>query len=97
MWGDELWEVWWKVSGESGAVAAASSPHRSFTFQEVAALLEEGVYDMKRFLEGGWVTALKYEDEVLEDLKERTGRKPDEVGDLKMTLDLNAAGYSCRS
>ena len=50
------------------------------TFQEVAALLEEGVYDMKRFLEGGWVTALKYEDEVLEDLKERTGRKADEVG-----------------
>lgn len=51
---------------------------RGKTREEVAALLEEGVYDMKCFLEGGWVTALKYEDEVLEDLKERTGRKPDE-------------------
>ena len=69
------------------------------TFQEVAALLEEGVYDMKRFLEGGWVTALKYEDEVLEDLKERTGRKPDEVGRqvLGVKYDLNAAVFSCRS
>ena len=81
------------VGGENelcGAFAAGPPPRRacsdrppyllSVTFQEVAALLEEGVYDMKRFLEGGWVTALKYEDEVLEDLKERTGRKADEVG-----------------
>ena len=49
--------------------------------QEVAALLEEGYYDMKQFLDGGWVTSLKYEDEVIADLKERTvpGSKPEEV------------------
>ena len=36
---------------------------------------------MQRFLDGGWVTALKYEDQVIDDLKERTspGAKPEEV------------------
>lgn len=35
-------------------------------------MLEEGIFDMKRFAEGGWVTALKYEDEIIDDLKVRT-------------------------
>ena len=48
-------------------------------FQELSALLDEGVYDMERFLEGGWVTGLKYEDEVLADLKKRVGCKEEEV------------------
>jgi len=51
-------------------------PHRSL--QEVAALLEEGVFDMTRLAEGGWVDGLRYEDEVLEDVKKRTGRKEKE-------------------
>lgn len=43
--------------------------------QEVAALLDEGVFDMTRLLEAGMVDGLKYEDEVIDDLKTRTGRK----------------------
>jgi hypothetical protein len=48
------------------------------------AFLEEGVYDMKQFVEGGWVTALKYEDEVIDILKEKTeGQKDEEVRERK--------------
>ena len=36
-------------------------------------MLDEGVFDMARFAEGGWVDGLKYEDEVEELLKPRTG------------------------
>ena len=42
-------------------------------------LLEQGVYDMKELADGGWVTALRYEDEVISDLKKRTGGKDDKV------------------
>ena len=57
-----------------------------YPFQELSALLEEGVYDMERFLEGGWVTGLKYEDEVLADLKLRIGCKEEEVSKTYQNL-----------
>jgi hypothetical protein len=41
----------------------------------VAALLDRGVFDNEVFAQEGWVTALKYEDEIIEDLKKRTGGK----------------------
>ncbi len=49
-------------------VAAA----RGKTEQEVKDLLEAGVYDNTQLLAGGWLDGLKYEDEVIEDLKKRT-------------------------
>jgi hypothetical protein len=47
--------------------------------QEVVAMLEEGIFDMQRLLEGGWVSSLKYEDEVIEDLKAKTETEKDKV------------------
>lgn len=47
--------------------------------QEVKALLDQGVFDMQQLADGGWVTALKYEDEILEELQALTGGKKDEV------------------
>lgn len=44
-------------------------------FQDVAALLDRGVYDNEVLLKEGWVSALKYEDEITDDLKKRTGGK----------------------
>ncbi|KAI8476080.1 MAG: peptidase family S49-domain-containing protein [Monoraphidium minutum] len=46
---------------------------------EVVALLDQGVYDMKLLAEGGWIDGLRYEDEIIADLKKRTGGKEDEV------------------
>lgn len=46
---------------------------------QVEELLERGVYDMKELADGRWVTALRYEDEVISDLKKRTGGKDDKV------------------
>jgi protease-4 len=46
---------------------------------EFEALLDEGAYDMERFKAGGWVTDLKYEDELNDLIKERTGGKADEL------------------
>jgi hypothetical protein len=43
--------------------------------QEVAALLDQGVYDNEVLRKEGWVTDLKYEDEITDDLKKRTGGK----------------------
>jgi hypothetical protein len=49
----------------------------------VKALLDKGVYDMQELADGGWVTALRYEDEIVEDLKKKTGGKDDEVSGVK--------------
>ena len=40
---------------------------------QVADMLDAGFFEMKDYLEGGWVTGLRYESDVLKDLKERTG------------------------
>lgn len=47
--------------------------------EEVVALLDEGVYDMEKLKAEGWVTDLKYADELEDDLKSRTGGKDDEA------------------
>ncbi|GAX84081.1 hypothetical protein CEUSTIGMA_g11505.t1 [Chlamydomonas eustigma] len=56
------------------------SEARGKSREDLVAFLEEGVFDMKKFVEGGWVTALKYEDEVIDILKEKTeGQKDEEL------------------
>ena len=40
---------------------------------QVEEMLDAGYFDMKDYLEGGWVTGLRYESEVIDDLKQRTG------------------------
>lgn len=39
-------------------------------------MLNEGIYDMQRFKDGGWVTGLLYGDEVIDMLSERYGNEP---------------------
>ena len=48
------------VRGQCEGVVQA----RGKTEEDVAALLDAGVYDMQKLLDGGWVTGLKYADEV---------------------------------
>eukprot|EP00798_Chlamydomonas_sp_ICE-L_P004080 gene4080-14177_t len=52
---------------------------RGKTKEEVLAMMEEGIFDMQKFMDGGWLTGLRYEDEVIDDMKKRTGGKDDEV------------------
>ena len=42
-------------------------------------MLDRGIYRNEDFVEGGWVTALRYEDEVMKDLEKRTDSKPDKL------------------
>ncbi len=51
-------------------------------------MLNEGIFDMQKFVDGGWVTALKYEDEVLDDLKKKTGGKADKLRSVSLALLL---------
>lgn len=51
---------------------------RGKSVEEVAAMLDSGFFDQKDYLQGGWVDGLKYEDEVLDLLQERTGGKRDD-------------------
>ncbi|GBF99919.1 serine protease chloroplastic, partial [Raphidocelis subcapitata] len=57
------------------AVAASRGKSR----EEVVALLNEGVFDMEKLAQGGWVDGLRYEDQIIDDLKARTGGKADAV------------------
>ncbi|KAL4444953.1 hypothetical protein ABPG77_004003 [Micractinium sp. CCAP 211/92] len=52
---------------------------RGKTKEEVAAFLDEGVFDMEVFKQRGFVDDLKYECEIEEVLKKRTGGKEDEL------------------
>lgn len=54
----------WQVVAESREGKSA---------EDVRALLDAGVYDMQVLKDQGWVTDLKYADEVEELLKSRTG------------------------
>lgn len=47
-------------------------------------MLNEGIFDMQKFVDGGWITALKYEDEVMDDLKKRTGGKKDKLRSVSL-------------
>ena len=49
-------------------------------------MLNEGIFDMQKFVDGGWVTALKYEEEVNEDLKKRTGGKKTKLRSVSMLM-----------
>lgn len=46
--------------------------------KDAAAMLDAGHYDMKKLEAGGWVTALRYADELEEQLAGLTGGKDDE-------------------
>ena len=46
---------------------------RGKSHEDVIAMLDKGIYDMEEFQSGGWVTGLKYSDEITDDLKKRTG------------------------
>lgn len=46
---------------------------------QVEAMLNDGIFDMQKFVDGGWITGLRYEDEVTDDLKKRTGGKKDKL------------------
>lgn len=52
---------------------------RGKTEQEVRDMLDAGIFDTQQYKEGGWVTDLKYEDEINDMLKPKTGGKEDEV------------------
>jgi hypothetical protein len=55
----------------------------------VAALLDRGVYDPEVFAAEGWLTGLRYEDEIIDDLKKRTGGK---VGRPRLRLCVFGGG-----
>ncbi len=54
-------------------------------------LLERGVFDMAELAAGGWLTALRYEDEVVADLKKRTGGKADRVRAVRRRITAVAS------
>ena len=49
-------------------------------------MLDKGIFRMEDYVEGGWVTALKYEDELIKDLEKRTDSKPDKLRAVSVTL-----------
>ena len=46
-------------------------------------MLDKGIYKMEDYVEDGWVTALRYEDEVMKDLEKRTNSKPDKLNAVR--------------
>lgn len=50
------------------------------------AVIDAGVYDMETLAEEKWVTGLKYNDEVIDMLKERTGGKKDKVRSVRTCI-----------
>jgi protease IV len=72
---DDVWGHW------VADVAAA----RGKTNEEVEAMLHEGVFDAERFVEGGWLDGLMYEDELNDAIKARTGGKEDELRAVNYT------------
>ena len=42
-------------------------------------MLNRGIFRMEEYVEGGWLSGLRYEDEVLKDLEKRTDSKPDKL------------------
>ncbi len=63
-------------------------------------MLNEGIFDMQKYVDGGWVTGLKYEDEVMDDLKKRTGGKADKLRSVSLRVraacDLAYPEHVCR-
>lgn len=75
--------------GFSTTVATA----RGKTIDEVTEMLDQGFYDQKDYLNGGWVDGLLYQDEVEDKLFERVGMKKDKKTGLwkgaPKTVSLN--------
>lgn len=67
-----------------GEFVARVARRRGKTEEEVEELINRGVYDMKTLAAEGWVDGLKYEGDVEEMLKERTGGKPDQMRQVRM-------------
>ena len=53
---------------------------------QVEALIDAGVYDMETLAKENWVTGLKYNDEVIDMLKERTRGKKDKVRSVRTCI-----------
>ena len=53
---------------------------------QVEALIDAGVYDMETLAKEKWVTGLKYNDEVIDMLKERTRGKRDKVRSVRACI-----------
>ena len=51
-------------------------------------MLNRGIFRMEEYVEGGWLSGLRYEDEVLKDLEKRTDSKPDELKTVRMAWHL---------
>ena len=64
---------------------------RGRTKEEVAEMLDAGYYDMEKLAAGGWLTALKYADELEDELKTRTGGKDDEFAAVPLSRYQNSA------
>ena len=58
-------------------------------FMQVEAMLDRGIYRMEDYVEGGWVTGLKYEDELITDLEKRTGSNPDKLKSVEFLWPLH--------
>jgi hypothetical protein len=54
-------------------------------------MLDEGIYKMERYVESGWLTGLKYEDEILADLEKRTDSKPNKLKTVSALPSLESA------
>ncbi|KAL6747559.1 peptidase family S49-domain-containing protein [Haematococcus lacustris] len=69
--------------------------------QEVKDLLDSGLFDTAKFAEAGWLDGLKYEDELIEDLKQRTtpDAKPEKplrkIG-IRKIASVNPSAYGLR-
>lgn len=59
-------------------------------------MLDQGIYRMEDYVEGGWVTALKYEDEVIKDLEKRTDSKPDKLRGVGLQLLFSLDSDQCQ-
>ena len=59
-------------------------------------MLDRGIYRMEDYVEGGWVTALKYEDELIKDLEKRTGSDSDKLKSVRFH-GANSHASRCHS
>ena len=56
-------------------------------------MLNAGIFDMQKYVDGDWVTGLRYEDEVMDDLKTRTGGKKDKLRSVSFSISLSPSLY----
>ena len=49
-------------------------------------MLNQGIFKMEEYVEGGWLSGLRYEDEVLKDLEKRTDSKPDQLKAVRRVI-----------